>query len=69
MIICYFRSIRDLHDFAHGPTHRKAWDWWNSITKTHPYLSIMHEMYHSPKGHWENIFINNHPTGIGKSIA
>jgi len=65
--IRYFHTIEDLHNFAHDPLHRKAWDWWNRITKTHPFLSIMHEVYHAPKGHWENIFINNHLTGIGKS--
>jgi hypothetical protein len=26
----------------------------------------MHEVYHAPKGHWENIYANNHLTGIGK---
>lgn len=65
MLICYFRSIENLHGFAHEPLHRKAWDWWNRITKNHPYISITHEVYHAPKGHWENIFINNHLAGIG----
>ncbi|KAK4096248.1 hypothetical protein N658DRAFT_501795 [Parathielavia hyrcaniae] len=69
MTLCYFRSIEGLHAFAHGPIHRKAWDWWNSITKTHPYLSIMHEVYHAPKGHWENIYINNHLTGLANTPA
>lgn len=39
-------------------------DWWNNVTKEYPYLSIMHEMYHAPKGHWENIYANNHLTGL-----
>ncbi len=25
----------------------------------------MHEVYHAPKGHWENIYANSHLTGIG----
>jgi hypothetical protein len=66
MVVCYFRTLEDLHNFAHGPLHRKGWDWWNRMTKDHPHLSIMHEVYHAPKGHWENIFINNHLTGIGE---
>ncbi|KAK1753167.1 hypothetical protein QBC47DRAFT_348657 [Echria macrotheca] len=69
MVLCYFRSVEDLHAFAHGPRHRKAWDWWNKITKDHPHLSIMHEVYHAPKGHWENIYVNNHPTGIANTVA
>lgn len=40
-------------------------EWWNSITKAYPYLSIMHELYHAPRGHWENIYANNHLTGLG----
>ncbi|KAK4445364.1 hypothetical protein QBC34DRAFT_413389 [Podospora aff. communis PSN243] len=69
MVVCYFRTLEDLHGFAHGPLHRKAWDWWNGITKAHPHLSIMHEVYHAPKGHWENIFINNHLTGIANTVS
>lgn len=26
--ISYWRSIEDLHAFAHGPLHREAWRWW-----------------------------------------
>ncbi|KAK5661870.1 hypothetical protein OQA88_9978 [Cercophora sp. LCS_1] len=69
MTLMYFRSVDDLHNYAHGPLHRKAWEWWNSITKDHPHLSIMHEVYHAPKGHWENIFVNNHLTGIANTVA
>lgn len=34
------------------------------MTKTHPYLSIMHEVYEAPKGHWENIHMNNQLVGL-----
>jgi len=68
MIICYFRSMKDLHEYAHSPLHRRAWDFWNQLTKTHPHLSIMHEVYEAPKKNWENIFINNHQTGLGKFL-
>jgi hypothetical protein len=66
MVLVYFRSREELEAFAHGPSHRQAWDWWHSITATHPHLSIMHEVYHAPAGHWENIWINNHLSGIGE---
>ncbi len=66
MVVAYFRSIADAHAYAHGPLHRKAWDWWNSITKTHPHLSIMHELYEAPKGRWENIYVNNQFHGLSK---
>lgn len=55
-----------MHRYAHSPLHREAWNWWNSITRTHPHLSISHEVYHAPKGCWENIYVNYHLTGIGE---
>ncbi|UKZ65865.1 uncharacterized protein TrAtP1_007055 [Trichoderma atroviride] len=61
---CYFRTVEDVHRFAHSPLHREAWDWWNNITASHPHLSIMHEMYNAPAKGWENIYVNNHRTGI-----
>ncbi|PNY29082.1 Uncharacterized protein TCAP_01017, partial [Tolypocladium capitatum] len=69
MVLCYFRSMEDLNSYAHGPLHRKAWAWWNGITATHPHISIMHEVYNAPRNHWENIFINNHLTGIAGTQA
>ncbi|KAL7796082.1 hypothetical protein V8C37DRAFT_373076 [Trichoderma ceciliae] len=66
MTCCYFRSVEDIHRFAHSPIHREGWNWWSSITDSHPHLSIMHELYSAPKKNWENIFINYHLTGIGK---
>ncbi|PTB41113.1 hypothetical protein M441DRAFT_58548 [Trichoderma asperellum CBS 433.97] len=64
MTCCYFRTVEDIHRFAHEPLHREAWDWWNNITATHPHLCIMHELYDAPKKGWENIFVNYHRTGI-----
>lgn len=69
MVATYFRTLEDVHAYAHSPLHREAWEWWNKITKSHPHLSIMHEVYQAPKDHWENIYINNHLTGIGQSIS
>ncbi|RJE23450.1 hypothetical protein PHISCL_04208 [Aspergillus sclerotialis] len=68
MIACYFRTIEDLHAYAHSPLHREAWNWWNSLTKSRPYLAINHEVYQSPKKHWENIYINCHPSGINAMV-
>jgi hypothetical protein len=65
MFATYFRTLEDVHAYAHSPLHREAWGWWNNITKSHPHLSIMHEVYQASKNHSENIYINNHLTGIG----
>jgi hypothetical protein len=67
MFATYFRTLEDVHAYAHSQLHREAWNWWNDITKSHPHLSIMHEVYQAPKDHWENVYINNHLTGIGES--
>lgn len=68
MTVLYFRSVEHVHQFAHDPIHRKGWEWWNNISKTHPHLSIMHEMYHAPKKHWESIYVSSHLTGLGEYI-
>jgi len=60
MEVCYFRTVEGLHAFAHSDYHRAAWAWWNKNHKQNPHLSIYHETYHVPKGHWETIYINSH---------
>jgi len=64
MNVMYFSSVEKLHAFAHSDYHRGAWDWWNREYKNLPHISIWHEVYHAPKGHWENIFVNTHVTGV-----
>ncbi|KAK5117993.1 hypothetical protein LTR62_004037 [Meristemomyces frigidus] len=60
MDVAYFRTVEGLTAFAHSQYHTDAWTWWNNHTKKYPYLSIFHEVYHSPAGHWENIYVNSH---------
>ncbi|KAL7933185.1 hypothetical protein V8C35DRAFT_305125 [Trichoderma chlorosporum] len=68
MTTVYFRTVEDIDRFAHGPLHRETWDWFAGLTKSHPHLSIMHEVYSSPKKNWENIFLNYHRTAVGKIL-
>jgi hypothetical protein len=63
----YFQNIEGLHKFAHSEYHRKAWAWWNRTYKQHPHLSIYHETFHVPKGHWETIYVNSHLSHLGSS--
>ncbi|TKA82538.1 hypothetical protein B0A55_02276 [Friedmanniomyces simplex] len=67
LMVGYFRTPEGLHEFAHSKYHTKAWDWWNTNHKTHPHLSIYHENYHVPRGHWENIYINSHRSHLGSA--
>ncbi|KJR82036.1 uncharacterized protein SPSK_03541 [Sporothrix schenckii 1099-18] len=72
MVQIYFRSYAGLHRFAHaaGGVHREAWDYWSTVvagkasTVGHLF-SIMHEAYEVPAQHWESIYINYQPTGLG----
>lgn len=55
-----------LHEFARGPAHQEGWRWFEKMTKTHAHLSFMHEVYAMPKGHWENVYRNFTPFGMGE---
>lgn len=65
MSIMYFDSVESLHNYAHGPLHTKAMEWWRQTEKKHKHIGIMHEVYYSPKNCWEGIYVNYHPTGLG----
>ncbi|KAL9101128.1 MAG: hypothetical protein Q9187_009277, partial [Circinaria calcarea] len=65
--LSYWKSMAHLHEFAQGPAHREGWDWFNRMTKSHPHLGMMHEVYAMPKGHWENIYKNFTPFGMGQT--
>ena len=65
--VWYFRSIEHVMSFAHSPIHRRGWEFYNKAIKKHNHLGIMHEMYESPAGQWENIYVNQQPVGLGNS--
>lgn len=64
--ISYWRSIEAIHNFAYGPLHRKAWDWWSGLAqKDNMHLGINHEIFGAGPGQWEAIYINHQPTLMG----
>ncbi|KAJ6022363.1 hypothetical protein N7460_012758 [Penicillium canescens] len=64
--IAYWRSIGDVHRFAYGEKHRKAWDWFNSLSKERSdFLGINHEIFSSEPGQWEAIYGNFQPSLLG----
>jgi hypothetical protein len=69
MQVGYFKTVEGLHAFAHSEYHRAAWSWWNKHTKQYPHLSIFHETYHVPKGHWETIYVNYHTSGLASATV
>ena len=62
--LSYWKDINHLRAFAYGDAHRTGWDWYNAF-KGHPHIGIMHEIYSAPKGHWENVYHNFRPFGLG----
>jgi hypothetical protein len=64
MNVAYFKSVESLYAFTHGPVHRAGVEWWAKTVKEHDHLAIWHEVYHAPRGHWENIYYNSHQSGI-----
>ncbi len=67
ILVSYWRSIEDVHKYAHGPAHREAWKWWESTLKHHDYIGFMHEVYEADKGMWEGVYINFQPTLLGNT--
>lgn len=69
VIISYWRSLTDVHRYAHGPTHKEAWKWWDSTIKSHNYIGFMHEVFEADKGKWESVYINFQPTLAGATTV
>lgn len=65
MTIIYFKTSEGLHNYAHGDLHREGWNWWNKNVAGFNHISIWHEVFVAPKGHWENIYINTRPLLMG----
>lgn len=66
MTVSYWASIEHLHAFAHGPSHREGWAWWDHYRQSHHDVGIYHETFFAPSGSWETIYENMHPMGMGK---
>lgn len=65
LFIYYFRTVDGVNKFAHDASHLNGLKWYTRFSKHHKHLALRHELYHIPAGHWENIFLNSHPTLIG----
>jgi heme-degrading monooxygenase HmoA len=63
--IMYWKDLASIHEFAHSPLHREAWQWWEATLKEHDYIGINHEIYEAESGAWETLYGNFQPTGYG----
>jgi hypothetical protein len=62
--ISYWRDLEGLHAFARSAVHRLGQDGWGA--GKYPYVGIMHETYHAPRGHHEAIYGNFPRWGLGE---
>ena len=65
MTVMFFKTPEGIHKYAHGKLHKEGWAWWNKTEAQHPYIGIWHEIFVSPRGMWESIYINDTPMGFG----
>jgi hypothetical protein len=64
-LIGYFKTMDDLHKFAHGSMHRETWNWWNKNVKNMPHIGVYHEAYDVPAKSWEAIYVQTPKLGLG----
>ncbi|KAF2645857.1 hypothetical protein P280DRAFT_513737 [Massarina eburnea CBS 473.64] len=62
IFLTYWKDLAGLQAFAECPEHRRGWDAFNK--GKYPYMGMMHETYHAPKGHWETIYHDMRPFGM-----
>jgi heme-degrading monooxygenase HmoA len=65
LFLSYWRSADDIHNFAYGPTHRKAWEYWNETVAENDHFGINHEIFQVAPKNWEAIYVNFQPTLLG----
>jgi hypothetical protein len=65
--LTYWRSVSDLHTFAHSGTHAKAWAWFNKTRKEYPHLGVLHELYDVPAKKWEASYQSVKRWGVGQT--
>jgi Domain of unknown function (DUF4188) len=66
ILICFDRG---LHRYTLDPLHREAWTWWNKSFQKYPYIHIWHEVYVVPKGNYEAVYANGHPSLLSAAIV
>jgi hypothetical protein len=62
-------NVRGLHRYAHSELHMKGWTWWTKIHATHEHLTIFHETFVVPEGHYETIYMHMKPTLMAGTVV
>jgi Domain of unknown function (DUF4188) len=66
-LIQYWRSFEHLEAYARGPDHAHlpAWQWFNQQLGSNGDIGIWHETYLVQPGHYETVYNNMPPFGLG----
>ena len=65
--LSYWRDVESLQAFASSASHKIAQNGWEQ--GKYPYVGIMHETYHAPRGHYESIYANFRRWGQGECLS
>ena len=67
LLIQYWRSFEHLEAYARSPErqHLPAWQWFNKTLGSNGDIGIWHETYLIEPGHYESIYNNMPPYGLG----
>lgn len=69
LMIQYWRSEEDLHNYAKGQMHLKAWNDFNKKVGNNDAVGIYHETYLISKGRFESIYGNMPKFGLAKVLG
>jgi hypothetical protein len=64
----YRKDLEHLAAFSRGASHRAGLQFVRTANRKYPHLELMHEIHFAPKGHWENLYKNSQPIGLGKLV-
>lgn len=68
LFIYYFKTVAGVQKMAADPLHLSSVKWYQGFCRERKYLALRHEVYHVPRGHWSNVFLNSQPTLVGAGM-
>jgi hypothetical protein len=64
-LIKYLKDVGNIQKFALESLHKKTWGYYNKYNSEH--VGVFHETFISKDGGHESMYLNYHPTLLGKS--
>lgn len=62
--ISYWKSPEHVQRFTQSDEHRKCAEWFTQFSAKSPHIGVLHEMWHSPRGCWQNGYESFKPRGL-----